>query len=276
MALADLPASGEDEPQLVVFAEEDPWSRVKVPRVNIENVFLHYEDEECVDMPEATKMRADEDDTDARRVWNLQRKIWIPPQWADKFCLLPFDEAMTLLEELVSSVTEAHMPDYLSLCAWVATACCCANKGNDTSILAVRAIRVRRSPRVKEVARQLWSKFQGREATVATTKGGQKKKPSKMRSLTTALQAASARQQKKPAKGQRAAPVTPRKRRKPRKRASSAEVIAAAAVIATVTTAAPPPTVTAPRGCLTVRRRRGRGNAALSPLQRPPAQRRRP
>ena len=222
MALANLPQSGEDAPQLVVFVEEDPWSRVEVARVNIENVATHYEDEECEDMPEATEMRADKDDTDARRVWKLQRRIWIPPQWGDRFASLPFVAAMQLLEELVASVDEAHMPDYLSLCAWVATACCCATKGTDTSILAVEATRPRRTTRVRALALQLWDKFQGGGAASATRKRGQKK-TSKAKSIAVAVSVtAGARRHKKPPKRQMAAPVTPPSRHKPRKRANSA------------------------------------------------------
>ena len=125
----------------------------------------------------------------------------------------------------MTSVDEARMPAFLSFCFWVATACCCANKGTDISILAVGATRLRKTPRVKAMALQLWNQLQEGEKKVATTEEGQKTKPSKAASLAAALQTASTKQKKKPTKGQRAAPVTPQKQqkqRKPRKMASGA------------------------------------------------------
>jgi hypothetical protein len=81
MALANLgPDPGEDAPQLIVFEEEDPLSPIKVPRVDIENVTTHYTADAAEEMPEATAMRADTDDTDDRRTCKLPRRIWVPDQ----------------------------------------------------------------------------------------------------------------------------------------------------------------------------------------------------
>ena len=222
MALANLgPNPGEDAPPLVVFVEEDPWSHVEVPEVDVENVLDHYADDECEEMPEAIEMVAEEDDTEAKRWCKVHRRIWVPSQWGEKLSFNPFDMAMPLLEELASEVDAAHMPNYLALCAWVATACCCANKGTDTSILAVKAIFPRRTPRLRAVALQMWNELQDEEKAVATQKGGQRKS-GKTASLAAALHTASARRRKKPTKGQKAAHVTPPKRWKPRKMASGA------------------------------------------------------
>ena len=138
-------------------------------------------------------------------MWKLPKRLQVPPQWGEEFDLLPFDDAMPRLWELVTSVDEAHMPAFLSFCCWVATACCCANKGTDISILAVEATRLRKTPRVKAMALQLWNQLQEGEKKVATTEEGQKKKPSKTALLAAALQTASTKRKKRPTKGQRAA-----------------------------------------------------------------------
>jgi len=92
-----LTQSGDDAPWLVVLEEEHLWSPVEVPRVYVRDVAEHYETYH--DMPVAAKMSGFEDnDTDDKRSWNLQRRIWIPPHWVDRFSFCPFTAAMPLLE----------------------------------------------------------------------------------------------------------------------------------------------------------------------------------
>jgi len=222
IALADMTQSGEDAPRLVVLEEDYPWGPVEVPRVYVNNVTDHYENYH--DMPDAAKMRGfDENDTDDKPSWNLQRRIWVPPHWVDRFSFCPFSAAMPLLEEMWEEQNIANWSGCLSFFGWVATACC-ANTGADTIVLAIRATTIRKSPRATAAALRIWNKSQGGGATSATTKKRQEK-PSKRRSTAPAASVtlkAGKRQKKNPTKRQRAAPVTPQKRQKPRKSTSSA------------------------------------------------------
>ena len=214
VAVAGEPVNEKEAPQLVVFEEENPWSPVRVPRVDARNVTEHYLT--CDDMPEVDQMIANENDPD----WSLFRRICIPTHWTKYFLpWLKFEAAMPLLEELLQKEIKANWPGYQSFCAWVATACCKDNV-SDTSILAIEARLLRRTAKVKEEARRLWNVFQDAEAKMANMKKRQQKPSKEKVRAAVPITAGSRRVKPTRSKRPRPAAVTPQKKRKPSERES--------------------------------------------------------